>query len=190
MLARGQSGDAEEGANAVEEEEKKDHDGGGGEAEMADAETVNDDEDQNAGRDGRDGGDEQCLGRGHGVGTVGDEPGEQEDAECGESDEHGVSAEDPTAKAGGAGAEEVVAGEDGERGNGGQNVTGELGLGEGEEDDGYERPEDEELREGVAGLALGDEFGAAVADFPLDDGLADAVDEGAHGDDGPREGGE
>ena len=88
--------------------------------------------------------------------------------------ERGVGLEQPGGEAGAADAEEVVAGEDGERRDGGQDVAGELGAGEGEEEDGEERPEDEELGEGVAGAGVAEVALGLVADLPLGDGDLDA----------------
>ena len=85
----------------------------------------------------------------------------------------------------GAAAEEIIAGKDGDGRNGGKNVTGELGLGKGEEDDGNQGPENQELGKGVAGAAdLGRAF-ARVTEAPFGDGGLDAVPEGAQGDDRP-----
>ena len=47
----------------------------------------------------------------------------------------------------------IVAGKDGNGRNGGQNVARQLGLREGEKHDGNQRPQNEKLRKGIAGLA-------------------------------------
>ena len=84
-----------------------------------------------------------------------------------------------------AAAEEVVAGEDGDGWNGGEDVAGEFGLREGEKDDGDERPENQEFREGIAGAVGRGLVGLGVAQAPLGHRGLDAVDQGADGDDGP-----
>jgi hypothetical protein len=60
-----------------------------------------------------------------------------------------VSPQKPGRKATAADAVEIVGREDGERGNGGKDIAGQFGAGEGEEDHGKERPKDEEFGEGV-----------------------------------------
>ena len=97
----------------------------------------------------------------------------------------GVRPEQPFRQALAADAVEVVGGEDGEGRNGGQDVAGQLRSGEGEEDDGKERPEDEELGEGVAGAGVAEIAAGVVADLPLGDGDFDGVDQRADGDDCP-----
>ena len=79
----------------------------------------------------------------------------------------GVAHQHPAVESRLAAAEEVVAGKDGDGRNGGQNVAGQLGLGEGEKDDGNERPEHQELRKGVAGAAGAGLALAGVAQAPL-----------------------
>ena len=69
--------------------------------------------------------------------------------------ESSVSDQHPAVEAHVAAAVKEVTGKDGDGGNGGQDVAGELGLGEGEKDDGDESPEDQELRESVARAADG-----------------------------------
>ena len=84
-----------------------------------------------------------------------------------------VGPEQPVGQALAADAVEVVGGEDGEGRDGGKDVAGELGAGEGEEDDGEERPEDEELGEGVACAGVAEVAAGVVADLPLGDGDVD-----------------
>ena len=72
---------------------------------------------------------------------------------------------------------EVVGCEDGEGRDGRKDVAGQLGSGEGEEDDGKEGPEDEELGEGVAGAGVAKVAARIVANLPLGDGDFNGVDE-------------
>ena len=94
---------------------------------------------------------------------------EQED-EGEEAGEGGVGDEQPVGDAGAADAEEVVAGEDGERRDRRQDVAGELGAGEARRRRWGRGPEDEELGEGVAGAGVAEVALRLVADFPLGDG--------------------
>ena len=105
---------------------------------------------------------------------------EREDEDHGGA-EQGVGPKEPGLEAGAAAAEEVIAGKDGERRDGWQDVAGELGVGKREEDDGHEGPEDEELGEGVAGAGVAEVGHGLAANFPLGEGDADGVDEGAEG---------
>ena len=111
--------------------------------------------------------------------------GSEDEDEDHEGAEGGVGPEEPFGQAFAADAVEVVGGENGERRDGGKDVAGEFGSGEGEEDDGKEGPEDEELGEGVACAGVAEVAAGVVADLPLGDGDFDGVDEGADGDDGP-----
>src|ERR1700736_2531626 len=84
-----------------------------------------------------------------------------------------------------ANAVEVIGCEDGDGRDGRKDIAGELRSGEGEEDDGKEGPEDEELGEGVAGAGVAEVAAGIVANLPLGDGDFDGIDEGAEGDDRP-----
>ncbi len=97
----------------------------------------------------------------------------------------GVGPEQPGGEAAAADAVEVVAGEDGQRRDGGQDVAGELRSGEGEEEDGEDGPEDEELGEGVAGADVAEVALGVAAGLPFGDGDAGGVDQGAEAEDGP-----
>jgi len=108
--------------------------------------------------------------------------GEDEDEECAHG---GVGPEEPVWKAFAANAVEVVGGEDGERRNGGEDVAGEFGAGEGEEEDGKESPEDEELGEGVSCAGVAEVTAGVVPDLPLGNGDLDGVGKGADGHHGP-----
>ena len=130
------------------------------------------------------GGDQQPVRRGH-EGLVDHVLGSEDQDEDHDGADGGVRPEQPFRQAIAPDAVEVVGGEDGERRNGGKDVAGQLGAGEGEEDDGKESPEDEELGEGVAGAGVAEVALGIVADLPLGDGDVDGVDEGADGDHRP-----
>ncbi len=111
----------------------------------------------------------------------------EQDDEGHEAGEAGVDVQDPVRETGAAGAEEVVAGEDGERRHGGKDVAGKLRHREGEEDHGKKRPEAEELGERVAGADVAEVALGLVADLPLVDGEGHAVEQRAQGEGGPGE---
>jgi hypothetical protein len=158
-------GNNEERANPIEEEHEHDNNARGDEAKPSDAKSFDYDEDEGSSAGGGEEGDEHCSGRGHGC-AVGYEPGKEQGKDGHDATEDSMGEEEPAVEAGAA-AEEEVSGEDGERRNGGEDVSGELGLRNREEDDGDESPEDEELRKGVAGsLGRGASFGNA-AQAPL-----------------------
>ena len=99
----------------------------------------------------------------------------EQDDEGHEAGEAGVEIQHPVGEAVAPHAVEVVAGEDGERRQGGKDVAGELRDREGKEDDGKESPEDEELGEGVAGADVTEVALRLVANLPLVDGDGHAV---------------
>ena len=166
-----------------EDERGKDRDQGRV-ADLGDAPAADDEEDKGSEEERRCGGDEQPLGGGD-EGLVLHVLGSEDEHEDHDGTESGVGPEEPFWQALAADAVEVVGGEDGEGRDGGQDVAGELGSREGEEDDGEEGPEDEELGEGVAGAGVAEVTLGVVADLPLGDGDFDGVDQGADGDDGP-----
>src|SRR6185312_258346 len=100
-----------------------------------------------------------------------------------------MSSESPPAQAGFSAAEKKIAGENGNGGNRRQNISGQLRLRKGEEDDGDERPQYQEFRKGIAGRAGTRLLDPGVAETPLCDGGPGAVNEGAHGHDRPGHGG-
>ena len=102
---------------------------------------------------------------------------QQDDEGSEHSGKQGMENEQPGLQAALAHAVEVVAGEDGERRNGRQDVAGKLGLGEGEEDDGNERPQDEKLREGVARAEVSHVVVFRAARPPFGNGLAHGINE-------------
>ena len=65
--------------------------------------------------------------------------------------QHCVAEQHPAVQPRLAAAEEVVSGKNGDGRNGGKNVAGQLGLREGEKDDGNERPQHQKFGECVAG---------------------------------------
>ncbi len=141
-------------------------------------------EDRDAKCDGGDSRNRQPLCRGHEclVLHVLRGQGENEDED---GADRGVGPEQPFWQTLAANAVQIVGGEDGEGRDRRKDVAGELGSGEGEEEDREERPEDEELGEGVACAGVAEIALGFMADLPLGDGDLDGIDERADGDDGP-----
>ena len=86
----------------------------------------------------------------------------------------------PPVQAGGAFAEQVVADENRDRRNGREDVTGQFGLREGEENNGNESPEHQEFRERVAGTVGLSFCHGGVAKAPFRHRSLDAIDERPH----------
>ena len=171
-------------------EAKKEDEGGedgdeGGVCDLRDTPAPNDEEDCDADRGGSGCGRDEPLGGGY-EGFVLHVLGSKYENEDEDRADGGMGPDEPLWQAAAAQAIEVVGCEDGEGRNGGKDVSGEFGTGEGEEEDGEEGPEDEELGEGVAGAGVAEVTLGIVADLPLGDGDLDGVDEGADGDDCPR----
>ena len=178
--------DIEVFAVEAEEEDQGREDGDkGGVADLRDSPAADDEKDHGADGYGRCGGGDEPLGGGE-EGLVLHVLGREHEDEDEDGADGGVGPDEPLGQAAAAQAIEVVGREDGEGRNGGKDVSGEFGTGEGEEEDGEEGPEDEELGEGVAGAGVAEVTLGIVADLPLGDGDLDGVDEGADGDDGPR----
>src|ERR1019366_1228336 len=82
-------------------------------------------------------------------------------------------------------AEQVVSGEDGDGRNGGQNVSRQFRLRKGEEEDGNQRPDYQELRKCISRPAGTRLVGGRPARPPLVEGGANAVSERLQGHNSP-----
>ncbi len=82
-------------------------------------------------------------------------------------------------------AVDVIAGENGERRNRGQNVARQLGMGEGKNDDREKGPQNQKFGKGIAPAGMADVMVFGEARPPLRNRLLDRVHQRAHGDDRP-----
>ena len=153
-------------------------------ANLGDAEALHHCNDHGGSEEGSDAGDDEPGARWD-EGFVLHVLRSQREDEDEDGAERGVGVEKPGFEAGAASAVKVVAGKDGERRDGREDVAGKLRAGEGEEEDGEDGPEDEELGEGVAGAGVAEITDAFAANAPLGDGSLDGVDEGAQAENGP-----
>ena len=142
-------------------------------------------DDQQRGSDPRQGRDEQGL-RGRQIRSVEHKPGKQHGKRRHEPDDHGMAAKDPLVQTRGAATEEVISGKNRNGRDGREDVSGELGLGEGEEKDGNEGPQHQEFREGIAGAAGLFPGIGGVAQPPFGDRGLDPVNQGPEGNHRPR----
>lgn len=140
----GNGADSEERPDAEQEKEQHHDRYQRGDAKALDSKVGDNDEDEHSGADSGKGGggDGPAWGQHSGIQQV---AGEKQNDGGEASGKDGVNNEEPGLEALMAFAVDVVAGEDGQRGDGREDVAGEFRFGEGEEDDGEESPEDEEL---------------------------------------------